>query len=322
MGCVRISKQIPSTDGMRGRTARRTRGLRPVLLALAFVALALAAWRAMQWRGQAAATDGAAGLASRGASLKADAPPVPRYMELMRGEAQLYEYRFGVNSDRLGPLRPEFEGIQFSRHALQKVLAEYDFETVLDVGSGAGEHSRAFASAGKRVVGVEFGRSVYWRTKRVPGSNWTTIVGDFNALEAGAIGGPFDLVWASQVLEHQLNPQAFVRKLVSLTADGGLLMISVPSYKGAMVGGHVTAWNAGLVLYHLVHAGVDCSEARVGIEMHFIIDVIVRKRAIPVDAIEWEFDSGDIDRASRFLPVVNGKPLREQFHGEIAYLNW
>ena len=40
-------------------------------------------------------------------------------------------------------------------HALLKLLADYQFDSVLDIGSGKGEHKRFLETFGKRVFSVD-----------------------------------------------------------------------------------------------------------------------------------------------------------------------
>ena len=52
----------------------------------------------------------------------------------------------------------------------------------------------------------------------------------------------------------------FLGKIRNVVKEGGLVGIVVPPRKPFITDGHVSLWNAGLVVYHLVLAGFDCSE--------------------------------------------------------------
>jgi SAM-dependent methyltransferase len=209
------------------------------------------------------------------------------------------------------------EAPQFAGEALWKLLADYDFATVLDVGCGAGEAADVFLAFGKEVTAVDYGRSVYFA--RAPG-HLNTRIGDFATMQFET---PFDCVWCAHVLEHQRNAGVFIDRLVAATREGGVLAISVPPAKSQIVGGHVSLWNAGLLLYQLVLAGLDCAEAAVA-SYGYNVSVIVRKRSITLPA-DLAWDSGDLRRLRPFLPAslpFEPNELDDPFNGEITRLNW
>lgn len=102
-----------------------------------------------------------------------------------------------------------------------------------------------------------------------------------------------------------------------------MLAITVPPLKNTIVGGHVSIWNAGLILYRLILAGFDCSEASV-YRYGYNISVIVRKKTIHVlDKITY--DKGDIRRLSPYWPKgikMRHKEFDDSFYGWIKKLNW
>ncbi len=128
-------------------------------------------------------------------------------------------------------------------HALLKVLRDVSFETVLDVGSGAGEHARFFRLFGKKVSTCNL----------FPPADW---VGDF--LKA-PIEGQFDLIWCSHALEHQRNPGLFLDKMYQLLRFGGTLALCLPHHPASrLVPGHLSSWSLALASQHLIYAGFDC----------------------------------------------------------------
>jgi hypothetical protein len=86
--------------------------------------------------------------------------------------------------------------------------------------------------------------------------------------------------------------------------------VTVPPAKHNIVGGHVTLWNAGLLLYNMVLAGWDCSEALVMVYGYNISVLVEKKQAI---LPKLRMDSGDIDTLSKFFPIQ----VEEGFHGEL-----
>ena len=180
--------------------------------------------------------------------------------------------------------------------AFEKVIT-LAFNTVLDVGSGAGEHAKAFKVLGKQVTTLDLVNA--------------DVVGDFTTLNLET----YDCVWASHVLEHQLNVGLFLKKCFDVLADGGILAITVPPAKPEVVGGHVSIWNTGLLLYNLVLAGFDCSKASVK-QYGYNISVIVRK--VPANLPILKMDCGDIELLSKFFPFK----ATHGFDGNIERVNW
>jgi len=181
-----------------------------------------------------------------------------------------------------------------------QLLRRLDFVHVLDIGSGAGIQAEMFRQAGRRVTTISLVEPA-------------DILGDY--LET-AFPFRFDCIWASHVLEHQVNPGRFLAKIREDLAEDGILAITVPPMKSTIVGGHVTLWNAGLLLYHLVLAGFDCSDAKIR-SVGYDVSVVVRysPARIPDDLVQ---DSGDIERLAHLFPL----PVRQGFDGNILELNW
>lgn len=220
-------------------------------------------------------------------------------------------------------LAPEFSQVGLSGAALQKLIEEYEFHSVLDIGAGALAHSNVFAQNSKAVTAVDFGTSVYHRHKvSTKAGEIVEVIGDFNKT---SFAEKFDCIWASHVLEHQLNVQDFLRKVVDDLREGGVLAISVPPLKHEIVGGHVSLWNAGVLLYRLVLAGMDCSSAKV-LSYGYNISVIVVKRSIvDLEKLGLDFDAGDIRRIRPYLPP--SLPFRpnqfdDPFDGHLINVRW
>jgi len=196
-----------------------------------------------------------------------------------------------------GPYTPE--AVRGAR-ILEQLLRE-DFQTVLDVGAGALQHSRILLDAGKTVDTVDLGTSDYARLREQKIKVRNEYVGDFNAVEFPEM---YDAVWCSHILEHQLNPNLFLLKLRRVVKEGGLVAIVVPPRKPFIVDGHVSLWNAGLLLYHLVLAGFDCSRDLWIRQYDYNIGIIVRKRSIPSSLMPVDLcmDTGDLQKLAKFFP--------------------
>jgi SAM-dependent methyltransferase len=219
-------------------------------------------------------------------------------------------------SDTLPEVLPQdFQGF-FANRALHKLLKDFDFQTVLDIGSGEGKQAAVMLKYGKSVTALDYGKSPYyqWRDPSIK-----TLIGNFNELE---FEDKFDCVWASHVLEHQPNVNKFLRKINDVTREGGVVAITVPPLKHQIVGGHLALWNGGMLLYHMVLAGFDCSQASI-LQYGYNISIIVKKREISFPNIV--FDMGDIRAIRQYLPNDLGFVSNQHddpFNGDIRRLNW
>jgi hypothetical protein len=138
-----------------------------------------------------------------------------------------------------------------------------------------------------------------------PGEPERIFVGDF--LDFRPVGA-YDVTWASHVLEHVQNPGLFIRHLIGCTKPGGLICITVPPLKSEMTFGHVTLWNAGLLLINLIKSGLDCRDARL-MTYGYNVSVIVANRP-PADSHYANYLPPEIE-------VKNG-----YFDGDIKAINW
>ena len=191
--------------------------------------------------------------------------------------------------------------------AIQKLVTDYEFQSVLDIGCGAGLHSEEFRLAGKQVTGIDY-----------QPQSADVIAADFLKHE---FEHPFDCVWASHVLEHQPNVNQFLRKVFSSLRDGGILAITVPPLKHEIVGGHLTLWNTGILIYNVILAGFDCREAKCK-QYGYNISLITPKIVADVPFDELKFANGDIEKLARFFPKHLNETWHQAFNGSIAAVNW
>lgn len=180
--------------------------------------------------------------------------------------------------------------------ALHKLLTlEYKtFQTVLDVGSGEGHHAQILRDRGKTVTTLDFKDA--------------DICGDFLSVDIPH----FDVIWCCHVLEHQQNVGLFLQKALD---HCDLFVVTVPPAKHNIVGGHLTLWNAGLLLYNLVQAGFDCSNAKVK-AYGYNISVIVEAKRRP--DVPLKMDCGDIEALAPFFPFK----AEQGFNGDFPEVNW
>jgi SAM-dependent methyltransferase len=132
-----------------------------------------------------------------------------------------------ATGERLVPERQHGELVHaehLARYRLALQLA--NSRRVLDVACGAGYGTALLASAASDAVGVDVDEAtISYARSRYRGP--TFVVGDIGALpfEAGA----FELVVSFETIEHVPDPEAALRELRRVLADGGLLAISTPN---------------------------------------------------------------------------------------------
>ena len=140
-----------------------------------------------------------------------------------------------------------------------------------------------------------------------------TYIGDFQKIN---FKKKYNAIWCSHVLEHQLTPHLFLKKIYSTISENGILCIIVPPRKPFIIGGHASMWNGGLLLYHLILAGFDCSKAKL-IQYDYNIAVILKKKKIKKFP-KLRMDIGDLILIKKFFP----KKISEGFNGDIMSINF
>lgn len=131
-------------------------------------------------------------------------------------------------------------------------------------------------------------------------------------------GREYDGVYMCHSLEHMENTGQALKSIHAVLKYRGVLGITVPPMKPQIVGGHVSLWNAGMLLYRLILAGFDCGEAAVK-SYGYNISVVVRREPIEV-LPKLTHDSGDIDRLVKYFPA--GMGAGDGFDGTIREHNW
>jgi SAM-dependent methyltransferase len=106
-------------------------------------------------------------------------------------------------------------------------------ERALDLGCGKGAFTAAMADAGASAVGVEVAEAAVARArKRFPALDFriTPIDGPL-PLEDGS----FDLVWASEVIEHVADTARWLSEVRRVLVPGGRLLLTTPSHGRLLV---------------------------------------------------------------------------------------
>jgi SAM-dependent methyltransferase len=125
-------------------------------------------------------------------------------------------------------LPAELEPPDFARR-LEFLLGEARAgERVLDLGCGDGRFTAALIGAGVRTVGVEVAEAALERARaRVPEQDFRLAPIDGPLpLEAGS----FDLVWASEVIEHIADTARWLSEVRRVLRPAGRLLLTTPSH--------------------------------------------------------------------------------------------
>ena len=101
-------------------------------------------------------------------------------------------------------------------------------DRALDVGCGAGEFTAALAGAGAVPIGVEVAEAALERARtHHPGLNFRLVPLDGPLpFEDGA----FELVWASEVIEHVTDTARWLSEVRRVLARGARLLVTTPSH--------------------------------------------------------------------------------------------
>ena len=119
------------------------------------------------------------------------------------------------------------------------------------------------------------------------------------SLESLRNGEKFDLVILSHVLEHVVNPVAFLKKIRSHLADEGLLYIEVPSLEGVLDGKYYYDLARYFQNAHVSHFSSDSLENVMGIAGFKGLQIDSQIRSV------WQLDpAGPRDYVPKYLATV------------------
>ena len=134
-------------------------------------------------------------------------------------------------------------------------VMQYSFETIMDVGAGAGVSAGEFAKAGKKVTAVDL-RPSDDLTKNSKKFGFGVQIADITKETIMGANGLFDAAWCNQVLEHIQDYGSFLDGIHRNLKDNGYLFLTVPGHYDNVVPGHTNmGWNVGLMMYNLAYRG-------------------------------------------------------------------
>jgi SAM-dependent methyltransferase len=113
-----------------------------------------------------------------------------------------------------------------SKRMMRAMVPALPAQRVLDVGCGTGLNASFLTTMGHAVVGVDLSPVAVekFRTKGLEG-----YVCDIEAQPLPVPAGSFDLVYASEVIEHCADTGAFLAELHRVLKSGGTLVLSTPN---------------------------------------------------------------------------------------------
>lgn len=144
------------------------------------------------------------------------------------------------------------------RRAMLEFLATLPARSFLEVGCGAGDLLQALAERGYRGLGIDLSvEAVAAARTRVDPARVRV-----ERMELENVDGCFEIVVASEVLEHWADDVAFLRALRRRTCEGGHLLLTVPAHMekwGANdeLCGHVRRYGREELRAKLTEAGME-----------------------------------------------------------------
>ena len=137
-------------------------------------------------------------------------------------------------------------------------LAKIQAKTFLEVGCGAGDLLRSLDSLGYSGMGIEISRDAFLAASSLDLSGRVTV----SMTDIGEIGERFDVVIASEVMEHWEDDVAFLQLLKERVTDNGWLFLTVPAHmnkwgRNDEFCGHVRRYERSELIEKLELAGFD-----------------------------------------------------------------
>ncbi len=133
---------------------------------------------------------------------------------------------------KLNPVRLKYIRDQIDQHWQIDECSRTPLEgkSALDVGCGAGLLAEPLARLGAKVTGIDASPEVVAVARHHASAMGLEI--DYRVGDGQELGGQFDLITSMEVIEHVVDPAAFVKALAQRLAPEGLLVMSTPNATG------------------------------------------------------------------------------------------
>lgn len=101
---------------------------------------------------------------------------------------------------------------------------------ILDLGCGVGSYGQLLRNFGGEVIGCDGADSA---VRRSLATGWYERVFclDLEKASADQLGGPYDLIFTSEVIEHLADERRFCRLIADSLAPGGILVLTTTTYE-------------------------------------------------------------------------------------------
>ena len=119
---------------------------------------------------------------------------------------------------------------------------------LLDVGCSTGRLMAAANADGWDVTGIEMAKNLA-REARNHNPGAQVITGDILQMDVEPLGR-FEAITALDVIEHVLDPPAFLHRLVAMQPAGGQLLLQTPNAASLRARLHGSKWNMRIPEYH------------------------------------------------------------------------
>ena len=141
-----------------------------------------------------------------------------------------YKEHYQKDADQFDYFEERFGATEHDERRLREYViseTDSDISIIIDVGCGSAWVAKHFLKLGKKVISLDISKiNPQKALDKYPSSNHFGIVADSYKLPFD--DNSFDLIIASEIIEHVINPNDFVNELFRALRPGGKLILSTP----------------------------------------------------------------------------------------------